>query len=113
MSRLFPDRPGSVLDTLLAGDGRRLSGGEHVRLALVRALLRRPPLLLLDEPTSFLDPDAAANVATLLRELSPTVAMVIATHEPRRFPWASREIALKPSVAPGPKLVPRLTEFPV
>lgn len=60
-----------------------LSGGMIKRVALARALIMDPPLLLLDEPTAGLDPDSAddfcALLATLHRELGLTVVMV--THD--------------------------------
>lgn len=48
---------------------RRLSGGEQQRLALARAWLTRPRLLLLDEPTASLDPSASAAVERIIREI--------------------------------------------
>jgi putative ABC transport system ATP-binding protein len=67
----------------------RLSGGEQQRLAIVRALAHRPPLLLADEPTGNLDDDTGARVMELLfalqRRFDLTVLMV--TH--------SREIAAR------------------
>ncbi|MEO8121786.1 MAG: ATP-binding cassette domain-containing protein, partial [Rhodoferax sp.] len=60
-----------------------LSGGMVKRVALARALVMDPPLLLLDEPTAGLDPDSAdtfcALLRTLHRELGLTVVMV--THD--------------------------------
>ena len=59
-----------------------LSGGEKQRVALARALIRRPLLLLCDEPTGNLDHNAAANVASLLLELhrEQQTILVVVTH---------------------------------
>jgi ABC-type iron transport system FetAB ATPase subunit len=67
----------ALLDTEI----ERLSTGERQRLALVRSLARRPRVLLLDEPTAALDPDAVARVEALLREqLAGGMAVLIVTH---------------------------------
>ncbi len=60
----------------------QLSGGERQRVAVVRALINEPPLLLADEPTGSLDTEAAAKLGELLRKLNADcgVAVVTVTH---------------------------------
>src|SRR5579872_5501041 len=58
----------------------RLSGGQQQLLCLARALAVEPDILLLDEPTSSLDPGTTELVEELLRELAPNLTMVIVTH---------------------------------
>lgn len=59
-----------------------LSVGQRQRVAVVRALINKPKLLLADEPTGSLDKDASENIAELLVELnrSEGVALIVATH---------------------------------
>ena len=59
-----------------------LSGGQQQRVAILRAIMTKPRLLLLDEVTSALDPVLIAEVLTLISELkSEGITMIIATHE--------------------------------
>ena len=60
----------------------QLSGGQLQRLSIARALTVDPALLLLDEPTSSLDPELVQGVLELIRDLAKTgMTMVIVTHE--------------------------------
>jgi ABC-type multidrug transport system ATPase subunit len=61
---------------------RRLSTGERQRLALIRALVLASPLLLLDEPTAPLDPEAVGRVEAVLRErLAAGTTMILVSHD--------------------------------
>ncbi len=68
------------MDTIVGDRGARFSGGERQRLALARALLREPALLILDEPTSSLDESNAQAVMEGIEALRGRVTMILATH---------------------------------
>ncbi len=70
------------LDTVVGEAGRQLSGGERQRIALARALLREPQLLILDEVTSALDPSNEEMIARSVAGLRGKCAIVILGHRP-------------------------------
>ncbi|TVR62376.1 MAG: phosphate ABC transporter ATP-binding protein [Spirochaetaceae bacterium] len=64
----------------LKSPGGSLSGGQQQRLCIARALAVEPEVLLMDEPTSSLDPNATKRVEELIQELKKQVTIVIVTH---------------------------------
>ncbi len=64
----------------LKKSGTMLSGGQQQRLCIARALAVDPEVLLMDEPTSSLDPASTAKIESLIRELKEKTTIVIITH---------------------------------
>ena len=70
------------LGTRIDAYASTLSGGEKQRLAIARAVIRRPSLLLADEPTGNVDPDNSLRLFRLFQELNKSgTSVVIATHD--------------------------------
>lgn len=85
--------------------GEGLSGGQRQAIALARALLLEPPILLLDEPTSSMDTDFEAQFRRRLESLLPGRTLVLATHRMSLLTLVDRVLVLKDGqiVADGPR----------
>jgi ATP-binding cassette subfamily C protein CydD len=70
----------SGLDTVLAEDGRSISGGERQKIALARALVKHTPILLLDEPLSHLDDASSAEFLQALNTIAANKTIVLTGH---------------------------------
>ena len=68
-------------DTLLGEKGRRLSGGQLQRIAIARAVLRDAPLLVMDEPTTGLDPDSRREVMEPMHGLMSNRTVIAISHD--------------------------------
>lgn len=71
----------TTLDTKAGKRGSRLSGGQRQTLYLIRAFLSKAPVLLLDEPTSSMDPKHKSSVMTMLAELTRTRTVLLISHD--------------------------------
>lgn len=85
------------LDTLIGDGGNRLSGGERQRLAIARALLSKPDVLVLDEATSALDAQNEKHIHQALVNMQGELTVVIIAHSPNTIAHADRILNLSAS----------------
>lgn len=85
---------GDGVHSILDERGGGLSGGERRRIGIARAILKRAPVLLLDEPTAHLDAQAEADMIVTLHAASRGATTLIATHSPALAAIADRVIML-------------------
>ena len=84
--KAIEERIDDVLDAVGMKDKKdkmpfELSGGEQQRIAIARAILNKPRIIIADEPTGNLDPQTADNIVSLLKQISLTgTAVVMSTH---------------------------------
>ena len=94
-SATFVERLPHRLDTIVGDAGSRLSGGERQRIALARALLGAPRLLVLDEATSALDAETEAGVVETISRLKGQMTIIAITHRPALLSVADRVVEIK------------------
>ena len=80
--REFADELPDGFETDIGEAGRRLSAGQRQRIAVARALIDDPPILLLDEPSASLDRGAEEKLGDLLKSLSESRTVIVVSHSP-------------------------------
>ena len=95
------DRAASLLDQLGMGNRihslpSQLSGGQQQRIAIARALVHEPRLLVCDEPTAALDAHSGRNVMELLRRIAvlPNRAVIVVSHDNRVYDFGDRIVTM-------------------
>jgi ATP-binding cassette, subfamily C, bacterial LapB len=82
-------------DTVIGESGQGLSSGQRQTLALSRAILGDPEILLLDEPTSDLDGRTEAAFVQRLKQLPPQSTLIVVTHRPSVIDACSRLVVIE------------------
>ena len=99
-------------ETEVGENGRRFSAGQRQRIALARALIDDPPILLLDEPNAHLDGQATQHLLSQIRRLSRNRNVVLVTHSQMLLRACNTVLVLADGViaaaGPGPEIVDRL-----
>lgn len=82
------------LETRVGEEGARLSGGQAQRLALARGLIRQAPVVLLDEPTTYLDPRLERELMATIAAISQERIVLLIAHHPAALDVAQRVIVM-------------------
>ncbi|NNE37164.1 MAG: ATP-binding cassette domain-containing protein, partial [Gammaproteobacteria bacterium] len=82
-------------NTMVGEGGIKLSGGQRQRIALARALLKEAVILILDEPTSSLDPDSERQIKAAINELKNNLTILIIAHKTSTIEHADTIIVIK------------------
>ena len=103
-------------DSVLGERGVTVSGGQRQRLCLARALVKRPPILVMDEPTAAVDPVSARLIHESVARLQHGKTLIVIAHDLSDFAAFDRVLVLENAriaeAAPRPAHAPSLTLVP-
>lgn len=93
------------LGTQVGERGERLSGGQRQTIAIARAVVRKPTILLLDEPSSMMDPATENRLIQNLKTQLPNTTVILVTHRMAMLPMTDRLVVFNQGqiVADGPR----------
>ncbi len=91
----FIDRLPRGYDTVIGDQGIRLSGGQRQRIALARALLKNPPILVLDEATAMFDPEGEKSFIADCHDTLAQRTVILITHRAASLALADRVMGLE------------------
>ena len=96
--------------TPVGEDGVRLSGGQCQRVAVARALLKAPAMLIFDEPTAHLDAESASSLMENIRAIAERATVLVVSHDRRVFSMADHVFYLDKGLFVEPPGPPREAE---
>ncbi|GAA5645772.1 MULTISPECIES: type I secretion system permease/ATPase [Vibrio] len=102
---VFTQQDPAGLERQVGEGGLLLSGGQRQSVAIARALLGRPPVLLMDEPTSAMDNRSEMHIKHQLSQLSSDETLILITHKTSMLDIVDRVIVMEKGfvIADGPK----------
>ncbi|CAK1700460.1 ATP-binding cassette subfamily C protein LapB [Vibrio crassostreae] len=101
----FTQQDPAGLERQVGEGGGLLSGGQRQSIAIARAFLGRPPVLLMDEPTSAMDNRSEMHIKHQLNQLQPSETLILITHKTSMLDIVDRVIVMEKGciIADGPK----------
>ncbi|CAH6949298.1 ABC transporter, transmembrane region:ABC transporter:Peptidase C39, bacteriocin processing [Vibrio chagasii] len=101
----FTQQDPAGLERQVGEGGGLLSGGQRQSIAIARAFLGRPPVLLMDEPTSAMDNRSEMHIKHQLNQLLPSETLILITHKTSMLDIVDRVIVMEKGciIADGPK----------
>ncbi|NIY91225.1 type I secretion system permease/ATPase [Vibrio diazotrophicus] len=102
---VFTQQDPAGLERQVGEGGLLLSGGQRQAVSIARALLGRPPVLLMDEPTSAMDNRSEMHIKNQMKQLTPSETLILITHKTSMLDIVERVIVMEKGtiIADGPK----------